>query len=141
MDKQNAGKSQLSIVILFDGVCNLCNVWVNFVIERDPAGKFCFAALQSSTGQAILRAHNLTGRPLSAIVLLTEERVHVGSSAIIQICARLRYPWRLLAVLGVVPRPLRDVVYDHIARHRYRWFGKSDACTVPAPDLNRRFII
>jgi predicted DCC family thiol-disulfide oxidoreductase YuxK len=127
-------------VILFDGVCNLCNAWVNFVIDWDPAGTFYFAAQQSTAGQAIIRAHDLGDSPLSAIVLVAEERVYIGSSAILQICARLRNPWRTLAVLRVIPRPLRDFLYGLIARHRYRWFGKSDTCRVPTPEIKRRFI-
>lgn len=128
------------MVILFDGVCNLCSAWVNFVIDHDASGHFYFAAQQSAAGQAIMRAHDLTGRRLSAIVLVAGERVYIGSSAILQICARLRQPWRILAVLRIIPRPFRDVVYGQVARHRYRWFGKSDMCRVPRPELKRRFI-
>ncbi|HEV2439470.1 MAG TPA: DCC1-like thiol-disulfide oxidoreductase family protein [bacterium] len=128
------------MIILFDGVCNLCNAWVNFVLDRDPSGTFSFAAQQSAAGQAMIGARGLGGAPLTAIVLVADERVYVGSSAILEICARLGNPWRALAVLRVIPRPFRDFLYGFVARRRYRWFGKSDTCRVPAPDIKRRFI-
>jgi predicted DCC family thiol-disulfide oxidoreductase YuxK len=127
-------------VILFDGVCNLCNAWVDFVIDRDPCGEFKFAPLQSAVGQKHLRAHGLVSSTPSAIVFVAGGRIYIGSSAILQICARLRGPWRYLALLSVIPLPVRELVYGWVARHRYRWFGRSGVCRVPTPDLKERFI-
>lgn len=127
-------------VILFDGICNFCNRWVDVVIKHDPHGVFRFAAQQSPGGQAMLRARRLSWTTPMSIVLLAGDRVYVDSEAIVRICARLRGPWRACALLAVIPRPVRDAVYRWIAKHRYRWFGVSEACRVPAPDLAERFI-
>src|SRR6266545_5452736 len=123
-------------VILFDGVCNLCNAAVGFVISRDPAGRFRFASLQSEAGQRLLAEHGLSGAPLSSVVLIEQGRAHTRSAAGIRIARRLASPWlRALAYLGAaLPPALRDYVYDLVARHRYRWFGRTDACRMPTPE-------
>lgn len=127
-------------VLLFDDVCNLCNACVNFVIDNDPGAIFRFAPLQSSCGQALLRAHQGDHQGLSSIVPIANDRVYTNSAAILQICARLGYPWRLLWLLVFIPWRVRDGVYGWIARNRYRWFGRSDTCRVPTPELEERFI-
>ncbi len=127
-------------IILFDGVCNLCNGAVNFVIDRDPAGFFKFAPLQSNTGRALLEQHALPTETLDSIVLIEGGRVYQRSGAALRIARRLRGGWPLLYSFIIVPRFIRDRVYDFIAAHRYRWFGKEDACRVPTPALRARFL-
>jgi predicted DCC family thiol-disulfide oxidoreductase YuxK len=131
---------QLSPVILFDGVCNLCNGFVQFVIARDPAARFRFAALQSDSARRLLaRLDGLGGIP-DSVVLVDRGRVYTRSSAALRIARELPFPWSLAHALIVVPQPLRDWVYDRVARHRYQWFGRKDVCMMPTPDLRARFL-
>ena len=127
-------------VVLFDGVCNLCNGSVRFVIERDPHKHFQFAPLQSETATTLIGG---TADPLAmpdSIVLVDDGRLYVRSTAALRIARRLRFPWPLIWVFMAVPRPLRDWVYDVIARHRYGWFGKRDTCMVPTKEIRDRFL-
>lgn len=127
-------------VVLFDGVCNLCNGSVRFVIERDPHRHFQFAPLQSETATTLIGG---LANPLAmpdSIVLVDDGRLYVRSTAALRIARRLRFPWPLLWVFMAVPRPLRDWVYDVIARHRYGWFGKRDTCMVPTKEIRDRFL-
>ena len=125
-------------VVLFDGVCNLCNASVTFIIDRDPEALFRFAPLQSDVGRALVAECEVEGE--DSIVLVEDGRCHVRSDAALRIARRLDGLWPLLGVLLIVPRPLRDAVYRLIARNRYRWFGKQDACRLPTPDLRARFL-
>jgi predicted DCC family thiol-disulfide oxidoreductase YuxK len=127
-------------VILFDGVCNLCNASVLFVIDRDPRGAFAFAALQSEYGMSLLRDHGYRGDALTTVLLLEDGRLYDRSTAALRIARRLSGLWPLLSGFRIVPRPLRDLVYDWLARHRYRWFGRTDTCRVPTPELRSRFL-
>lgn len=129
-----------SSVVLFDGVCNLCNAAVRFVIERDPGGRFRFAALDSEAARTLRHA---TGAPAAlpdSIVLVDEDGEFTRSDAALRIARRLTFPWPLAYVFILVPRVLRDALYDWIARHRYRWFGRRDTCMVPTPELRGRFL-
>jgi predicted DCC family thiol-disulfide oxidoreductase YuxK len=132
----------LHAVVLFDGVCNLCNATVNFIIDRDPAGYFRFAALQSEPGAATLARHGAAapaGDP-DSICLEERGRLYVRSSAVLRITRRLRGAWKLLFVFIIVPRPLRDLVYRWVARNRYRWFGREESCRMPTAELRARFL-
>ncbi len=124
-------------VILFDGVCNLCHASVNWVIARDRGNVFRFASLQSAAARELLR-----GIPVpDSVVLVDEAGVHTRSAAALRIARRLGFPWVLLGWVGaLVPRFLRDALYDLVARHRYAWFGKQDACSLPTPALAARFL-
>jgi predicted DCC family thiol-disulfide oxidoreductase YuxK len=130
-------------VILFDGVCNLCNAWVQWVIERDRAERFRFASLQSAAARNVLLAH-LTQDEIEAlpdsIVLVDAEGVHTRSTAVTRIARRLSLPWRALAGFVVVPPFLRDAVYRFVASRRYQWFGHREACMVPTSDVAARFL-
>jgi predicted DCC family thiol-disulfide oxidoreductase YuxK len=127
-------------LILFDGECNLCNGAVQFVLRRDPRARFRFAALQSAAARAALAAAGVLGALPDSIVLVHRGRVRVKSAAALAIARGLRFPWPLLTVFWLVPYPLRDLVYDWIARNRYRWFGKRDVCWVPTKELRARFV-
>lgn len=127
-------------IILFDGVCNLCNASVTFIIDRDRSGHFAFAALRSETGRRLLTEHGLSPDAVDAVVLIEGDRVRTRSGAALRIARRLDGAWPLLSALSVVPRPIADAVYDWVARHRYRWFGRGASCRVPTPELMARFI-
>jgi predicted DCC family thiol-disulfide oxidoreductase YuxK len=128
-------------IVLFDGVCNLCEGTVRFAIERDPAARFRFAPLQSSLGRALLAHHGLDPDALDAVVLVDGDGAHERSTAALRIAAGLRAPWRWLApILLWIPRALRDAVYGGVARHRYAWFGRRDECLVPTPEIRARFL-
>lgn len=127
-------------VVLFDGTCNLCNASVQFVLRRDPRARFRFAALQSPAAAALLAAAGWQGPRPDSVALVAGGRVLWKSSAALAIARGLRWPWPLLAVFALVPRPLRDVVYDFVARRRLRWFGRQEACMVPTPALRARFL-
>lgn len=137
----NSPIHQLSPVILFDGVCNLCSGFVQFVIAHDPAGRFRFAARQSDAARRLLRQPDAARSASPASVVLVEgDRVFTQSTAALRIARGLGLPWRLVYGLIAVPRPLRDWMYDIVARHRYQWFGRRDGCLVPTADERARFL-
>lgn len=127
-------------IILFDGVCNFCNTSVNFLIRRDPKGLFRFAPLQSETGKRLLERHHLSTTNLDTMVLIEGDRVSTRSTAGLKIARRLSGLWPLLCVFQIVPRPIRDAVYNVIARNRYRWWGKRDTCMIPTPGVREKFL-
>ncbi len=140
MNVQRSSEETQHGIVLFDGVCNLCNGFVNFVIDRDPAGYFKFGALQSEAARPYLERFGLRPNYMDSIVLIENGRCYRDSTAALRILRRLKGLWPLLYGLIVVPRPLRDAVYHWIARHRYRWFGRREQCRVPTPDLLARFL-
>ena len=128
-------------VILFDGVCNLCNRAVVFVLRRDRGGVFRFASLQSAAGRALLEGAGLAPGSLETMVVVVGGRAYVRSDAAIEIARRLPGGWRLVAALArLVPRPLRDAAYDLVARNRYRLFGRRESCMLPEPGVAERFM-
>lgn len=127
-------------LILFDGVCNLCNGAVNFIIDRDPEGYFQFAPLQSETAREHLDGTPVFSDNLDTIVLIENGTPYVRSTAALRIARHLTGGWPLLALFLAVPRPLRDAVYNGIAQNRYDWFGRRDQCRMPTPDLKARFL-
>ncbi|RLM72757.1 thiol-disulfide oxidoreductase DCC family protein [Halorubrum sp. Atlit-26R] len=127
-------------VVLFDGVCNLCSGFVQFIFPRDPEGKYRFASLQSDVGRELLADHDLPTDELESIVLIEDGEAYVKSAAVIRIAAGLGGAYRLLAPFRHVPRSVRDRVYDFVADNRYRWFGKKDRCMMPSGDVESRFI-
>jgi predicted DCC family thiol-disulfide oxidoreductase YuxK len=127
-------------ILLFDGVCNFCNGSVNFVIAHDPAARFRFASLQSEAGKALLREHGLGELPVSTMVVIDRGRVFMNSDGVLRAAQRLGGAFVLLVPLLVIPRVLRDAMYQLFARNRYRLFGKADHCLVPTPDIRARFL-
>jgi predicted DCC family thiol-disulfide oxidoreductase YuxK len=136
----NSPIHQFPSVILFDGVCNLCNGFVTFVIARDPARRFQFGALQSPAAERLLRSFTSREPLPDSMVLVEGGRVWTQSAAALRVARGLAFPWPLAYVFVVVPRPLRDWIYNRVARNRYRWFGKRAVCMVPTPELRTRFI-
>lgn len=137
-------------IVLFDGLCNLCNGTVRFLLRRDRRRRLRFAALQSSAGRRLLAQHgwrsaaaepaaSATGGPES-IVVIDAGRAFVASAAALRIARRLPWPWPLLGAFAVLPRPLRDALYRFIARHRYRWFGRIESCRLPTAGTADRFL-
>jgi predicted DCC family thiol-disulfide oxidoreductase YuxK len=127
-------------VVLFDGVCNLCNAAVQFVVRRDRKARFRFAALQSGAAAELLAAAGWHGPRPDSVALVAGGRVLWKSSAALAVARRLGWPWPLLGLFAVVPRPLRDLVYDFVARRRLRWFGRQETCMVPTKELRARFL-
>ncbi len=132
----------MSAIVLFDGVCNLCSGTVRFIAPRDRDAYFRFASIQSEAGAELMREHGLKvpeGDPTS-IVVIDDAGPHQRSDAALRIVKHLKMPWKLLYAAVVVPRFVRDAVYDLVARNRYRVFGKKDVCMVPTPELRARFL-
>jgi predicted DCC family thiol-disulfide oxidoreductase YuxK len=127
-------------IVLFDGVCNLCSGSVQFILKRDPQARFRFASLQSEAGRSLMTEHGLNPDALSSVVVIEDGRAFQESSAALRIARHLPGAWKLLRVFAVIPRPIRDAVYRLIARNRYRWFGKTEACWLPTPELRARFL-
>src|SRR5215212_1318910 len=130
----------MASLVLFDGVCNLCNGFVQFVIARDPHGRFQFGPLQAAAARRLIHEHGGPDPLPDAIVLIEDGHLYTGSTAALRIARRLTFPWPLTAVFLMVPRPLRDWAYALFARRRYRWFGRRETCMVPTPALRARFI-
>lgn len=130
----------MNAIVLFDGVCNLCNSSVQFIIARDTKAYFRFASLQSELGKSLLSTHQLSPTSIDTIVLVKKEKVYVRSAAALEIAQHLDGAWRWLSVFRVLPLPLRDALYNFVARNRYRWFGKEESCWLPTPDLRERFL-
>lgn len=127
-------------IILFDGVCNLCNNSVQFVIKHDPSDKFMFAALQSERGQQLLQQYNLATAGFDSFVLIQNEKVFLKSTAALQVAKQLSGPVKLLYGFIIVPAFIRNAVYAFIAKNRYKWFGKKDSCMIPSPSLQSKFL-
>ncbi|MEI9809057.1 MAG: thiol-disulfide oxidoreductase DCC family protein [Bacteroidota bacterium] len=127
-------------VILFDGVCNLCNRGVQFIIRRDKKKQFRFASLQGKTGQELLQRFNLPVNDLNTFVLVEKEGIYTRSTAALRIAKRMGGGWTLLYGFIIFPRFIRDAVYNVIAKNRYKWFGKREECMIPSPDLKERFL-
>ena len=126
-------------ILLFDGVCNLCNGVVRFVIRFDAAGTFRLAPLQSEVGQALLARHDLPTEDFDSFVLIEDGAVATKSTAALRVARRLDGPWPLLYPLLYLPERTRDRVYDLVADYRYRVFGKKDQCPIPEPEIRDRF--
>jgi len=127
-------------VIVFDGVCNWCNAWINFTIDHDPQGKFKLGTLQSEQAKQILQELQLSTEDFETFLLLERTHVFTKSTAVLRIARHLSGLWPLLYLFIVVPRPLRDAIYDIVARNRYRLKGKAETCRVPTPNERARFV-
>jgi predicted DCC family thiol-disulfide oxidoreductase YuxK len=125
-------------IIFFDGVCNLCNGAVNFVIDHDPEAKFKFAALQSDVAKKKLPQERV--QHVDSIVLLKQGKTFIKSEAALLIAKELKFPWSMFQVFLIIPKFFRDPLYNFIAKRRYKWFGKKDACRIPTPELQDRFV-
>jgi predicted DCC family thiol-disulfide oxidoreductase YuxK len=127
-------------LVLFDGVCNLCNGSVQFIIAHDKRARFRFAALQSAAAQALLRNTAIEPAGMDTVVYLKHGRLLTRSTAALHILKDMGFPWSMAVVFLLVPKVLRDALYGFIARNRYRWFGKQESCMLPTPELRARFL-
>ena len=129
-----------SPVVVFDGVCRLCSRWVRFLLAHDREGRLRFAAMQGVTGRALLQRHGLDPDDPTSFLWVEDGRGYRNSEAILRLVAGFGGAWRLVALLRLIPRPLRDAGYRLIARNRYRWFGRSAQCLVPDAATAQRFL-
>ncbi len=127
-------------IIMFDGVCNLCNGFVNFLIVRDKHNKFQFGSLQSPVVADLLKQHNFLTNDLSTVILLEGDKLYYQSTAVLKILKQLGGGWSLLYAFIILPKPLRDFFYNLIAKNRYKIFGRQDACMIPTPELKAKFV-
>ena len=127
-------------IIFFDGVCNLCNSSVNFVIKRDKKSVFKFATLQSELARKILSDNSLLFTDLNSFVLVENGIVYTRSTAALRVCRYLNGWWPLMFGFIIVPRFIRDIIYNLISKNRYRWFGKKENCMIPTSDVKARFL-
>lgn len=128
-------------IILFDGVCNLCNNSVIFILQHERGPIFKFASIQSAVGKELLQWCGLPSDYSEAVVLIDQGKCYLGSTAALMIGQTLKYPWSVVASIGLfVPTFIRDWVYNQIGKHRYQWFGKRDVCMVPTEKLRSRFL-
>ena len=127
-------------VILFDGVCNFCNYWVNFIIDRDKQNVFKFAALQSEKGEEFLDKYNLSKSDFDSFILIAEKKVFKKSSAAFEIANHLNGWPKILIPLSILPPTLTDLIYDLVAKNRYKFFGKKDSCRIPTKEEKSKFL-
>ena len=126
-------------LLLFDGVCNLCNAIVQFVIEKNKKENIQFASLQSETGQAILKKNGLATTDYDTLVLVENDTIYTQSTAALRLSRHFDGFYRCLYFFIIIPAPIRNLVYRFISKNRYRWFGKEESCWLPTPDLQKRF--
>ncbi len=127
-------------IVLFDGVCNLCNSAVKAIIKRDRKGKFKFASLQSQRGQALLNQFGLSTNDLNTVIYINNTRYFIKSSAVLHVLKELGDIWKLFYVFIILPQPLRDFLYSIIAKTRYKIFGKRASCMIPPTNIKQRFL-
>jgi predicted DCC family thiol-disulfide oxidoreductase YuxK len=127
-------------IILFDGVCNLCNSAINFVIKKDKKNVFRFAALQSEIGQELTSKFNIDTNKGDSIILIDGDKHYEKSSAALRIARQLSGAYPLLYGFIILPKFIRNTVYDYIARNRYKWFGKKESCMIPTEELKSKFL-
>jgi len=127
-------------IVIFDGVCNLCEFSVNFIYQRDIHGKFTFTPAQSPLGSKLLEHYRINTGTLDTVVLVKHNRAYTRSTAALEIASELDIPWNSLQLFSLIPQPLRDQIYDFIAGNRYAWFGKKESCMIPTPEIKSRFL-
>ena len=128
-------------LILFDGVCNLCNRSIQYVIKFDKKDQFLFTALQSETGKYLIDKFNIDATKTDSVLLYNPMKgIDTKSTAALKIAYQLGFPHRILCVFFIIPPFIRNWVYDFIAKNRYKWFGKKEACMIPTPELKAKFL-
>jgi predicted DCC family thiol-disulfide oxidoreductase YuxK len=127
-------------IILFDGVCNLCNGAINFVIKRDTDNVFKFASLQEEPGPSLLKEYGINTLDIDSIILLEKGKAYTKSTAALRLSKKLSGGWPLIYGFIIIPAFIRNRVYDYIAKNRYKWFGRKDRCIIPTPELKDKFL-
>ena len=127
-------------IILFDGVCNLCNGAVQFIIRHDKKNTFMFTSLQSEVGQKLLAQYNFPPDELNSFILIENNKAYTRSTGALKVAKKLNGIFPMLYSFIIIPKIFRDSIYDLVARNRYKWFGKKDECMIPTPQLKARFL-
>ena len=127
-------------IVLFDGICNICNSSVQFIIKQDKKKRFRFASLQGKFGQEFLKKYDLPADNFNSFILVEEEKIYTRSTGALRMLKHLGGGWSLFYAFIILPKFIRDGVYNWIARNRYKWFGKKNECMIPTPDLRTRFL-
>ncbi len=127
-------------ILLFDGHCSLCNASVDFVMKRDTKKKLRFAALQSPAGQRVLKHFDYPSTYLDSLILVEKGKVYLGSTAALRVARQLRKGWPLLYPLIILPKGIRDSIYQWIGANRFTWFGRRESCRMPTPSERERFL-
>jgi predicted DCC family thiol-disulfide oxidoreductase YuxK len=127
-------------IILFDGVCNFCNGAINFTLKRNKKADIFFAPLQSAAGQKLLAQYHLPVDSLESFVFIENDKTYNRSTAALKVCRHLRGLWPLCYGFIIVPKFIRDGIYNWVAKNRYKWFGKKDSCMIPTPEVKARFL-
>jgi predicted DCC family thiol-disulfide oxidoreductase YuxK len=127
-------------LVLFDGVCNLCNSSVQLLLRIDKENRLTFGSFQSDTAQSLLKQHGINKELINSIVFIRQDKIYMESTAILQICHTIGGWWKIIYLLMLIPPFIRNGIYHIIARNRYRWFGKRESCMIPSPSLKSRFI-
>jgi predicted DCC family thiol-disulfide oxidoreductase YuxK len=127
-------------IILFDGICNLCNNSIQYVIKHDPKAHFVFGAIQSGSGQKLLKQYGLETNNINSFILIQDNNIYTRSTAALKVAGKLKGPVKLLYGFIIIPPFIRNAVYDLIAKKRYHWFGKRNECMIPTPELEKRFL-
>lgn len=127
-------------IILFDGVCNLCNGSVDFLLKYDRKKQFRFASIQSEAAKLLFRKFQIPAET-DSVILIKSNQVYFESDAAIEIAGMLSFPWKMVVVFRIIPKKMRDNIYQWIAKNRYRWFGKRDICRIPATLEKESFIL
>lgn len=128
-------------VILFDGVCNFCNYWVNFIIKRDRQDLFRFAPLQGEAARKIIGQYGLQSEEMDTFILIENNKIYTRSTAALKIAKELKGGWKLFYGFILLPKIFRDPVYNLVARNRYKWFGKKEECMVPSDSVKKKFLL
>ena len=137
--EETEGSEHVKRIILFDGECNFCDKSVQFIIKRDPEVIFSFTSQQGEAGQQMIKKHHAPSS-IESIILIENDTYYLKSSAALRICRHLQGAWKLLFIFILVPYPIRDFFYNILAKNRYKWFGKKDRCTLPTPEVRKRFL-
>jgi predicted DCC family thiol-disulfide oxidoreductase YuxK len=127
-------------IVLFDGVCNLCNSGVQFIIKKDKRNLFKFAALQSDFGKELLEKYQINTKSLDTFVYVNKDKAYIKSTAALKIAKALKRGWQIFYIFIIIPAFIRNFIYDFIAKNRYRWFGKKESCMIPTPELKTKFL-
>jgi len=137
--EETEGCEHVKRIILFDGECNFCDKSVQFIIKRDPEAIFSFTSQQGEAGRKMIKKHHAPSS-IDSIILIENDTYYLKSSAALRICRHLQGAWKLLFIFILVPYPIRDFFYNILAKNRYKWFGKKDQCTLPTPEVRKRFL-
>lgn len=127
-------------IILFDGICNFCNGWVNYIIKRDTNSFFKFAALQSKEGKKLLQEYQLSSEDINSVIVIFQQKVFIKSDAALFIAKHISGVVYIFSFFTFLPLSFRNSIYDYIAKNRYTWFGKKETCMIPTPAVKSRFL-